>query len=68
LPADADDGCALKLSTVQTTSGDKLRFDADNHMNRASSQELGTSILAQGPVVLRVWQDLPGQGLECGVG
>ena len=47
---------------MQTTSSDKLRFDADNHMNRANSQEVGTSIQAQGPVVLKAGQDLVAKG------
>ncbi|EEF24909.1 conserved hypothetical protein, partial [Ricinus communis] len=55
-------GRDLMLGTVRTTSSDKLRFDADNHMNRASSREVGTSIQAQGPVVLRAGQDLVAQG------
>jgi filamentous hemagglutinin len=50
------------LGTVQTTSSDKLRFDADNHMNRANSQEIGASIQALGPMVLRAGQDLVAKG------
>ncbi|WP_431256233.1 hemagglutinin repeat-containing protein [Roseateles chitinivorans] len=53
-----DAGRDLKLGTVKTASSDRATFDAKNFLNSSQSQDVGTTIQAQGAVVLKAGQDL----------
>lgn len=53
-----DAGRDLKLGTVKTASSDRATFDAKNFLSSSQSQDVGTTIQAQGAVILKAGQDL----------
>jgi len=53
-----DAGRDLKLGTVNTASSDRATFDAKNFLSSSQSQDVGTTIQAQGAVILKAGQDL----------
>ena len=59
-----DAGRDLKLGTVQTVSSDRAKFDDRNYINRGQSAEIGTSVQAQGPVILKAGQDLSAKAAQ----
>jgi filamentous hemagglutinin len=55
-------GRDLQLTTVHTSSSDRATFDASNHLHQSRAQEVGSSLQADGPVVLHAGRDLTARG------
>ncbi|MDH0864651.1 hemagglutinin repeat-containing protein [Mitsuaria sp. GD03876] len=59
-----DAGRDLKLGTVKTVSSDRATFDAKNFINVSQSADVGSSIQAEGVVILKAGQDLSAKAAQ----